>query len=73
MSFQRQLSPELTEKWRFHTEYKDRPREDIFTGEKSRKGGDGSRGGPNRREFTPEERDSLLSLTNALAVRKAKM
>ncbi|KAH3303113.1 hypothetical protein KXW39_002057 [Aspergillus fumigatus] len=72
-SFQRQLSPELTEKWRFHTEYKDSPREDIFTGEKSRKGGDGSRGGPNRREFTPEERDRLLSLTNALAVRQAKM
>ncbi|KAH8810921.1 sarcosine oxidase [Xylogone sp. PMI_703] len=66
-AFQRKLSPELTEKWRFHTEYRDQAKESVFTGDKSRKGGDGSRGGPKRREFTAQERDNLLSLSSALA------
>ncbi|KAL2870921.1 NAD(P)/FAD-dependent oxidoreductase [Aspergillus lucknowensis] len=72
-AFQRKLSPELTQKWKFRTEYRDRPREELFTGDRSRKGGDGSRGGPGRREFTPEERDTLLSLTNALAERQSRL
>jgi sarcosine oxidase/L-pipecolate oxidase len=72
-AFQRTLSPELTQKWRFHTEYRNQPREKLFTGSNSRNGGDGSRGGPNRREFTDEERDQLLSLTDALATRGARI
>ncbi|KAI9370013.1 FAD dependent oxidoreductase [Aspergillus egyptiacus] len=72
-AFQRKLSPELTEKWKFHTEYRAQRREDIFTGDASRKGGDGSRGGPGRREFTAEERDTLLSMTDALATRQSRM
>ncbi|KAL4805778.1 FAD dependent oxidoreductase [Aspergillus unguis] len=72
-AFQRTLSPELTEKWKFHTEYRDSARESLFTGDASRKGGDGSRGGPARREFSPEERDTLLSLTDALAKRQSRI
>jgi sarcosine oxidase/L-pipecolate oxidase len=72
-AFQRTLSPELTQKWRFHTEYRDQPREKLFTGSNSRNGGDGSRGGPSRREFSDEERDQLLSLTDALATRRARI
>ncbi|PYH43003.1 NAD(P)/FAD-dependent oxidoreductase [Aspergillus saccharolyticus JOP 1030-1] len=72
-AFQRKLSPELTAKWKFHTEYREQAREDIFTGDSSRKGGDGSRGGPARRELTAQERDTLLSLTDALATRQARI
>ncbi|KAL4864018.1 hypothetical protein BDV12DRAFT_206041 [Aspergillus spectabilis] len=72
-AFQGCLSPELTEKWKFHTEYQTQAREDIFTGDASRKGGDGSRGGPGRREFTAEERDTLLGLTDALATRQSRI
>jgi sarcosine oxidase/L-pipecolate oxidase len=72
-AFQQKLSPELLQKWKFHTEYNKQEKDDVFTGAKSRKGGDGSRGGPKRREFTPQEKDNLLSLTNALAKRSAKL
>ncbi|KAL5340434.1 FAD dependent oxidoreductase [Aspergillus crustosus] len=72
-AFTRSLSPELTDKWKWHGEYRQQAREEIFTGDASRKGGDGSRGGPGRREFTAEERDTLLSLTDALATRKARI
>ncbi|RDW72669.1 NAD(P)/FAD-dependent oxidoreductase [Aspergillus mulundensis] len=72
-AFQRTLSPELTAKWKFHTEYRDQPREKLFTGSNSRNGGDGSRGGPDRREFSAQERDRLLGLTDALATRRARI
>ncbi|KAL4900073.1 hypothetical protein BDW74DRAFT_188651 [Aspergillus multicolor] len=67
------LSPELSAKWKFHTEYRDQPRETLFTGSNSRNGGDGSRGGPDRREFSAAERDTLLGLTEALARRGARI
>lgn len=72
-SFQRKLPSALLEKWKFHTEYHNLPKEEVFTGDKSRKGGDGSRGGPKRREFTEEERESFLSLMGALERRQSKI
>lgn len=46
----RQLPANLASKWRFRTEYKDRT--DVFLG-------DGSRGGPARRELSSVERAKL--------------
>ncbi|KAH7086449.1 FAD dependent oxidoreductase [Paraphoma chrysanthemicola] len=48
--FERTLPLELAQKWRFRMEYRDR--EETFHG-------DGSRGGPARREFTPQEKAML--------------
>lgn len=45
----RSLPDDMQDKWRFRTEYRD---EDAFKG-------DGSRGGPERREFTETERANL--------------
>ncbi|RAK95222.1 NAD(P)/FAD-dependent oxidoreductase [Aspergillus ibericus CBS 121593] len=72
-AFQGRLPADLAARWKFHTDYRARPQDDLFTGARSRGGGDGSRGGPGRREFTGQERDRLLSLTGALARRPAKM
>ncbi|KAL0932553.1 sarcosine oxidase [Colletotrichum truncatum] len=52
LALKRQLPQNLASKWRFRTEYKDRP--DVFLG-------DGSRGGPARRELEPAERARLDS------------
>ncbi|OJJ35880.1 hypothetical protein ASPWEDRAFT_156127 [Aspergillus wentii DTO 134E9] len=72
-AFQGQLPTDLSEKWKFNVEYQKRAREEIFTGAASRNGGDGSRGGPNRREFTPKERDTIMSMTNALSKRHSRV
>lgn len=45
------LPSHLAEKWRFHTEYEHQ--EDTFLG-------DGSRGGPTRRELTTVEKAELV-------------
>ncbi|KAH6644386.1 FAD dependent oxidoreductase [Boeremia exigua] len=50
MAFTRSLPAELAQKWKFRTEYKSQ--KDVFAG-------DGSRGGPERREFTKEEKARL--------------
>lgn len=47
-AFTRSLPKELAHKWRFRTDYN----QDAFAG-------DGSRGGPDRREFTLEEKAKL--------------
>ncbi|XP_014555250.1 hypothetical protein COCVIDRAFT_27871 [Bipolaris victoriae FI3] len=47
---ERTLSTDLKSQWRFRTEYKDQEKEFY---------GDGSRGGPARREFTPQEKALL--------------
>lgn len=72
-AFQSKLPSELAEKWKFRTEYRENTRESLFTGDNSRKGGDGSRGGPARREFTLAEKDKLLGMVDALATRKARI
>ncbi|KAJ4982604.1 sarcosine oxidase [Stagonosporopsis vannaccii] len=48
--FERALPVDLKEKWRFRMEYKDQDNEFH---------GDGSRGGPARREFSPQEKSLL--------------
>ncbi|OJJ67100.1 hypothetical protein ASPBRDRAFT_59103 [Aspergillus brasiliensis CBS 101740] len=72
-AFQGQLPADLAERWKFHTDYRSQAQDDLFTGASARGGGDGSRGGPGRRELTAQERDSLLTLTNALTRRPAKI
>lgn len=47
-SFERKLSQNLLGKWKFPTQFRERFQGDIF-------GGDGSRGGPERRELTFDE------------------
>jgi len=49
-AFNRQLPPHLAKKWRFRTEYQHD--KEAFLG-------DGSRGGPERREFDGQERAKL--------------
>jgi sarcosine oxidase/L-pipecolate oxidase len=49
-AFNRQLPAHLAKKWRFRTEYKDD--KEAFLG-------DGSRGGPERREFNMQEKSKL--------------
>lgn len=53
---ERQLPENLARKWRFRTEYQGRP--DTFAG-------DGSRGGPERREFTKLEKEGLEAKSRA--------
>lgn len=50
LALHRALEPELANKWRFRTEYKDMA--NAFAG-------DGSRGGPERRQLCPDERAKL--------------
>lgn len=49
-AFTRTLPTELAQKWSFRTEYQ--TNQDAFVG-------DGSRGGPERREFTSDEKARL--------------
>lgn len=49
-AMQRSLPQHLAQRWRFRKEYKDS--KDVFEG-------DGSRGGPVRREFTAQEKACL--------------
>ncbi|KAL3291388.1 FAD dependent oxidoreductase [Colletotrichum asianum] len=56
LGLKRTLPANLSSKWRFRMEYKDRP--DVFEG-------DGSRGGPARRELSLEERARLDSVVKS--------
>lgn len=47
---ERKLPSELLEKWKFPSQFRERFRDEAFQG-------DGSRGGPERREMTPQERE----------------
>ncbi|KAF7590980.1 hypothetical protein BBP40_002174 [Aspergillus hancockii] len=64
--FEKKLPQDLLEKWKFPTEYKDRFQGDVFTG-------DGSRGGPERRELTPKETDTYHTALAAASTRKSKL
>ncbi|KAF6823315.1 sarcosine oxidase [Colletotrichum musicola] len=56
LALKRRLPPNLASKWRFRTEYENQP--DVFLG-------DGSRGGPARREMNAAERARLDSVDRA--------
>jgi sarcosine oxidase/L-pipecolate oxidase len=59
-AMQRSLPSELLKKWKFPTEFREGFRDEVFAG-------DGSRGGPARRELTAKERatfDSALNLSS---------
>ncbi|KAE8148735.1 FAD dependent oxidoreductase [Aspergillus avenaceus] len=64
--FEKQLPKEYLEKWQFPTEYKDRFAGDVFKG-------DGSRGGPERRELTNLEHDTFTTALSAAATRQSKI
>jgi len=51
-AFQRSLPNDLLTKWKFPTQYRERFQNEVFAG-------DGSRGGPERREMTISERNSF--------------
>ena len=62
---ERKLSDKLLSKWKFPTQFRERFQSDIFTG-------DGSRGGPERREMTGGEKGSFDAALTASA-RQAKI
>jgi sarcosine oxidase/L-pipecolate oxidase len=64
-SFQRSLPKELLTKWQFPKQFRERFQGDAF-------GGDGSRGGPERRELTPNERGTFESALK-LSSRQSKI
>lgn len=59
-SLQRKLSNKLLSKWSFPTKYRERFQNEIFLG-------DGSRGGPERRELTMSERSTFDAALTASA------
>ncbi|EYE94322.1 NAD(P)/FAD-dependent oxidoreductase [Aspergillus ruber CBS 135680] len=64
--FDKSLPQDLLEKWKFPTEYKNQSQDDTFKG-------DGSRGGPERRELTFQERDSFSTALKATSSRQSKI
>ena len=64
--FDKSLPQDLLEKWKFPTEYKNQSQDDTFKG-------DGSRGGPGRRELTFQERDSFSTALKATSSRQSKI
>lgn len=65
-SFERKLSHRLLEKWKFPTAYRERFEWGAFKG-------DGSRGGPDRREMTAQEREMFDSALAAVSTRNCKI
>ncbi|KAJ5612260.1 hypothetical protein N7510_005454 [Penicillium lagena] len=63
---ERTLPTDLIEKWKFPTQFRNEFQENIFTG-------DGSRGGPARREMTNHERNSYSSAARATVARQSKI
>lgn len=64
-SLQRKLSDKLLGKWKFPTQFRERFQGDAFAG-------DGSRGGPERREMTGSER-ATFDAALAASARQAKI
>lgn len=64
-SFQRTLSDKLLDKFKFPTKYRERFEDEAFLG-------DGSRGGPERRELTSGERTTFEAAL-AASVRQSKI
>ncbi|KAJ5340441.1 hypothetical protein N7541_009565 [Penicillium brevicompactum] len=65
-SWQRKLSGELLSKWKFPTQFRERFQGEVFTG-------DGSRGGPERRELTAHEIDTFGAALRAASSRHSKI
>ncbi|KAJ5206540.1 hypothetical protein N7472_002988 [Penicillium cf. griseofulvum] len=65
-SFQRKLSRGLLDKWKFPTQFRERFQGEVFTG-------DGSRGGPERRELTAQELDTFDTALKAASSRPSKI
>ena len=65
-SLHRKLSHDLLQKWKFPTEYRRQFQEEVFKG-------DGSRGGPKRRELTGQERNTFDSALRAASKRQSKI
>lgn len=65
-SWQRKLSDKLLEKWKFPTQFRERFQGEVFTG-------DGSRGGPERRELTAQELDIFDTALKASGARQSKI
>jgi sarcosine oxidase/L-pipecolate oxidase len=65
-SWQRKLSDKLLSKWKFPTQFRERFQGEIFRG-------DGSRGGPERRELTAQEVDTFDAALKAASSRYSKI
>jgi sarcosine oxidase/L-pipecolate oxidase len=65
-SWQRKLADVLLEKWKFPTQFREHFQGEVFTG-------DGSRGGPERRELTAEELDTFDTALKASGSRQSKI
>jgi sarcosine oxidase/L-pipecolate oxidase len=65
-SWQRKLADVLLEKWKFPTQFREHFQSEVFTG-------DGSRGGPERRELTAEELDTFDTALKASGSRQSKI
>ncbi|KAJ5976698.1 hypothetical protein N7501_000040 [Penicillium viridicatum] len=65
-SFQRKLSRELLYKWKFPTQFRELFQGEVLTG-------DGSRGGPDRRELTAQELDTFDTALKAASSRPIKI
>jgi sarcosine oxidase/L-pipecolate oxidase len=65
-SLQRKLPNNLLDKWKFPAQFRDGFQSDAFTG-------DGSRGGPERREMTANERSTFDSALGAASARQSKL
>ncbi|KAJ5401147.1 hypothetical protein N7465_011636 [Penicillium sp. CMV-2018d] len=65
-SLQRKLSRELLYKWKFPTQFRELFQGEVLTG-------DGSRGGPDRRELTAQELDTFDTALKAASSRPSKI
>ncbi|EAW13713.1 NAD(P)/FAD-dependent oxidoreductase [Aspergillus clavatus NRRL 1] len=65
-SLERKLPDELLEKWKFPTQFREKFQNDAFLG-------DGSRGGPERRELKDEERQAYNAAMTTERVRRSKI
>ncbi|RHZ67196.1 NAD(P)/FAD-dependent oxidoreductase [Aspergillus thermomutatus] len=65
-SIERKLPRELLEKWKFPIQFRERFQGDAFQG-------DGSRGGPERREMTLQEREAYTAAMTTASMRRSKI
>ncbi|PLN76177.1 FAD dependent oxidoreductase [Aspergillus taichungensis] len=65
-SLERSLPRDLLEKWKFPTQFRGAAKDQLFQG-------DGSRGGPERRELTDEEKHRYQSALLAASTRQSKL
>ncbi|KAF9889820.1 hypothetical protein FE257_006910 [Aspergillus nanangensis] len=65
-SLERKLSSDLLTKWKFPTQFREQFRDDAFQG-------DGSRGGPERRELSSQERNTFNAALTVASTRQSKI